>query len=256
MAEPDSRSLGVPVDEAGAGLLVDGVQVKLPAQPTVIALLDLRELLDVRIQVRLGFPRRAVDALQHLVLLVAAPVGPGDRGELERIGHERACRRDVGPAAQVSEGVLRVGGDLLPLGKLRDNFQLVGLVLEDTAGLRAVHHGLRESMLTGHDGAHLLFDDGEIVHRHRAGQVEIVVKAVVDRGADRQLRLREHLEHRLSHDVGEGVPDLQEPGLLCFFHLTPPKRQSPVRLLRPDSGRGTAAHPRTKSRTGLPAVPP
>ena len=50
----------------------------------MVALLGLFEPLQVRLELLLAEEGGAVDALQHLVLLVAAPVGAGHRGELER----------------------------------------------------------------------------------------------------------------------------------------------------------------------------
>ena len=136
-------ALGVPVDEPRAGFLVDGVQVELLAQLAVIALLDLLQALQVRIQIRLRFPRGAIDALEHLVLFVSAPVGARDGGELERIAAKRTSVLHMGTTAEVREGVLRVGGDLLSLGQLGDELQLIGLAREQPLRLGAAHHCFR-----------------------------------------------------------------------------------------------------------------
>ena len=121
----------------------------------------------------------------------------------------------VGAAAEVGEGVLRVGGDLLALRQLRDELQLVGLVLEHLPRLGAVHDRLREGVAAGDDGAHLLLDDRQVLRGQRARQVEVVVEPVIDGRPDGQLRVGEHLEHRLGHHVRKGVPDLEEPGLFA-----------------------------------------
>ena len=42
--------------------------------------------MQVLVELLLGLPGRAVDALQHRVVLVAAPVRAGDAQELEGIG--------------------------------------------------------------------------------------------------------------------------------------------------------------------------
>src|SRR2546427_29692 len=54
-------------------------------------------------------PGGAVDALEHGVLLVAAPVGAGGREELER--PDLSCRPDMRPPAEVHEVALAVQGD-------------------------------------------------------------------------------------------------------------------------------------------------
>ena len=57
----------------------------------------------------------------------------------------------------------------------------------------------------GDAGRHPRLDRREVFGRQRAGQVEVVVEAVVDGRADAQLRAREELEHGLGHDVRGGV---------------------------------------------------
>jgi hypothetical protein len=69
---------------------VERDEVQLLAELAVVARLGLFELLEVRVE-RLGRRERgAVDALEHRVALVAAPVGPGHRGELEGLEEARA----------------------------------------------------------------------------------------------------------------------------------------------------------------------
>ena len=60
-------------------------------------------------------------------------------------------------------------------------------------------------MVGGDRRAHPLLDRGEVVGDERARQVEVVVEAVLDRGADAELRAREEVEHGLGHDVRRGV---------------------------------------------------
>jgi hypothetical protein len=90
-------------------VLVDVEQVQFAAQLAVVALLGLLQHRQVLLQVVLGGPGRAVDALQHLVAVVAAPVGAGHLHQLEvlelaRAGHVRA-------AAQVLEAAFAVQAD-------------------------------------------------------------------------------------------------------------------------------------------------
>src|SRR6185436_323641 len=70
-------------------------EVELLADFAMVAPLGFLEELEVALEVCLGRPCRAVDALQHGVLLVAPPIGTGDAGELERA--ELSGRGDVGP---------------------------------------------------------------------------------------------------------------------------------------------------------------
>lgn len=68
----------------------------LLADAAMVALLGFFHARDVGVELLLVRPGRAVDTLQLLVLGVAAPVGAGDAGQLERlqearIGHVRAA---------------------------------------------------------------------------------------------------------------------------------------------------------------------
>jgi hypothetical protein len=80
---------------------VDVEQVELATELSMIALLGLLEHVQVLLQLVLGRPRRAVDALQHLVLRVAAPVRASHLHQLEV--PELARARHVRAAAQILE---------------------------------------------------------------------------------------------------------------------------------------------------------
>src|SRR5687767_8233365 len=79
----------------------------------MVALACLLEPLEVRVQLLLRCPGRAVDALQLGALLVPAPVGAGDTQQLE--GADLFCAPDVRAAAEVLESALLVERDPVPL---------------------------------------------------------------------------------------------------------------------------------------------
>ncbi len=81
---PNHGALWLPEDQSGADLLIHGEEVQLLAQPAVVTLGGLFQLLQVVVQLFLRVPGRAVDALEHRAVLVAAPVRAGHRLELER----------------------------------------------------------------------------------------------------------------------------------------------------------------------------
>ena len=72
---------------------------------------------------------------KHGAALVATPVGAGDGEELE--GSDLAGVLHVGTATEIGEGALRVGADDLVLGKLANQLELVGLILELLEGILA-----------------------------------------------------------------------------------------------------------------------
>ena len=73
----DDAALGVEDREAGPELVGEGVEVEVAAELAVVALLGLLDPVEVRLQRLLRLPGGAVDALELLVLLVAAPVRRG-----------------------------------------------------------------------------------------------------------------------------------------------------------------------------------
>ena len=63
--------------ETGTDLIGEREEVKFRAKPAVIATLSFLQKSQVRLQVVLGWPGGAVDALELLILLIAQPVGRG-----------------------------------------------------------------------------------------------------------------------------------------------------------------------------------
>ena len=231
------------------------------AKAAVVALLGLGEHLQVRLQRGVGLPRRAVDALQHRALLVAPPVGAGDL--LQREVAEPRRRRDVRALAQVEElGRVAVdadraaGGDLAAVelvGRLTggldplDDLELVRLVGEQAEGLVGRHLGAGEGLVGGDDLAHPGLDRPEVVVAERApaGQLEVVVEAVLDRRADRELGPREELRDGLGHDVRRRVAQHVAAGV----RVVGDDRHVGVR-------RAAGARGRTRRRRPSPPPPP
>ena len=95
----DHTALGVEDREAGADLVGEGEQVEVAAELAVVAALGLLDAVQVLLERLLGLPGGAVDALQHLVLLVAAPVRRRRPHQLE--GGDPLGGGQVRAAAQV-----------------------------------------------------------------------------------------------------------------------------------------------------------
>src|SRR3546814_17574841 len=97
---PQGPSLGMPEDRAGRFVL-EMEQVEIAADLAVVAALGLFEHVQVGVLVVFGGPGRDVDALEHLVVAVAAPIGAGHFHQLEDL--EIARGRHVRPAAAADE---------------------------------------------------------------------------------------------------------------------------------------------------------
>ena len=112
----DHPAPGVEDREAGAELVGEGVEVEVATELAVVAPLGLLEPVEVLGERLLGLPRGAVDPLQLLVLLVAAPVRRGGAHQLE--GRDPLGGRQVRPAAQVGPGDVAVAAHVVVDGQL------------------------------------------------------------------------------------------------------------------------------------------
>ena len=205
-ALPDGPATRMPEHHArGLGLGMEQIQVL--AQLAVVALLGLFQHVQVGVLVFLAGPGRAVDALQHLVVGVAAPVGARHLHQLEDL--QLAGGRHVRSAAQVHEAPFAVEGDAFLGRNGRNDLGLVLLAdgLEVLDGLLPVpflaHHGLVQLGQL----VHALLDGCQILGRERALVRKVVVEAVLDDRADGDLRLGEQILHGIGHQVCRGVPD-------------------------------------------------
>src|SRR5204863_8768876 len=132
--------------------------------------------------------RRAVDAAEHLPAFVPAPVGAGNRVQLERL--DAAGRWAVRAPAQVDERAVAVERDRFPPlvpDEVLDQLDLVGLVLAPKALDRLTRGELGAlERLVGLDvSGHLLLDPPELVLRRPEAvrELEVVVEAALDRRA-------------------------------------------------------------------------
>ena len=185
-------------------------QFELLAQLAVVALLGLFELMQIGIQFFLLRPGRAIDALQHLVLGIAAPVCTRQFHQLEHL--QLAGRRHVRAAAQVGEIALGIQRHFLVGGNGRDDLGLVMLVdaLEIFDRLIARQYLARHRNVALGQFAHAFFQCGQVFRRERAMIGEIVKEAVLDHRADGHLRIGKQLLDSISQQVGGGVAnDLQ-----------------------------------------------
>ncbi len=196
-------ALGSPEHAAG-GHREQLEQLERLAQHAVVALARLLQPVEVLLELVLAEVGRGVDALQHLPLLVAAPVGAGDGEQLEVLEPRRVL--DVRPPAQVHEGAVGVGGDDLvaPLEVVQP-LQLERIVGEADACLRQRHLLALEGELLRHHLPHLGLERLEILGGERALHLEIVVEPLLDGGAEADLGLGAQAAHGRGEDVRPGV---------------------------------------------------
>ena len=68
-------------------------------------------------------------------------------------------------------------------------------------------------MVGGDRRAHAGLDGRQVVRCERPGEEEVVVEAIVYRGADAQLRIREEPDDGLRHDVSGGMAHSIQVGM-------------------------------------------
>ena len=151
-------ALRVPEHRAGR-LLLEMEQVHLAAEPAMVALLRLLELLEIGVELLLLGEGGAVDAGEHRVLGVAAPIGARHLHQLEGVA-DLAGRGHVRAAAEIEPVALLVDLDLLVLRDGVDQLDLehLALVAEHALRLVARPHLLGERFVARDDLAHLLLD--------------------------------------------------------------------------------------------------
>ena len=169
----------------------------------MVALCRLLKHVEVVIELLLLFKCRAVDALQHLVLLAAAPVRTCHTLQLERL--DLARTHDVGAGAEIRKLALRIGGDDLVLGQILDQLDLVVLALgtEELDCFVARDLTALKFQILLDNFLHFLLDVAQIGIRQLAIHVEVIVEAVLNRGTNGELHVAVRIEalHCLSHDM-------------------------------------------------------
>jgi hypothetical protein len=182
----DQAALGVVERKAAADLGGKVEQVQLEAELSVVALRRLFQLVEVGFERLAAVPRRAIDALQLCVVLVASPIGAGHPQELE-MPEVPPGVLDVRSPAQVDEArsaverrmLLGLGRRVLvgaygPGGargrhrirrRVADDLELQGVVGEDPAGVVGRDLIAHERLLLVDDLAHAGVDAVEVVRR-------------------------------------------------------------------------------------------
>ena len=202
-----ASSLRVPEHRARRFLL-EMEQVHLAAEPAMVALLGFLDLLEIGVELFLLGEGGAVDAGEHRVVGIAAPIGAGHLHQLEGVadlagrGHVRAAA-EIEPVALLVDLDLLVGRD----GVDQLDLEVLAHVAEGLLGLLARPHLLGEGFVARDDLAHLLLDDRQIFRRERLIAEEVVVEAVLDHRADGDLRAGPQRLHGFGQHMRGVVPD-------------------------------------------------
>ena len=106
------------------------------------------------------------------------------------------------PLAEVGELAVAIDAQGRFVGKIVDDFLLVGLLGEHRLGRIAAQLFAHKRRVGPYRVQHQRFDAFQILRRERLGHLEIVVETVGGGRADAEFSAREQLQHRVGHHVG------------------------------------------------------
>ena len=98
-----------------------------------------------------------------------------------------------------------------------DQLLLVGLPFEDLPGFTGRNLFAHERVPAGDNLAHPFFNRFQVFGRQRPGEIEIVIEAVFNGRANRDLCSWELLQDSLRHDMGGRMPDAVEQRVMIIF---------------------------------------
>ena len=116
-------------------------------------------------------------------------------------------------AAQVFERAFAVQRHVFIARDAGDDLGLVGFAqaFEVFDGLIARQHAAHHGLVLGGQLAHLFLDGDQVLGREGALVGKVVIKAVLDHWANRDLRFREKLLHRVGQQVRRRVANQLQP---------------------------------------------
>ena len=199
------HAVGKEEREAG-GLVAHHEEVHFAADLAVVAFLGLFEHAQMLVELFFGGEGGAVDAGEHLVVLVALPIGA--RNGRKREGLQGLRVANMGTDAHVDVVALLVEGNASVVGQVADVLDLVLLValFHELDSLFARKLERRELQVLFHDLLHFGFNRGKVfLADFLVAQIDIVVEAVVGRGAIGEVGLGIEAFDGLRHDVRRGM---------------------------------------------------
>ena len=175
----------------------------------MVAFFGFGALVQIRVEVFLVAEGNAVDALQHLVVAVAAPIRARNAGQLKAILRDLSGMGEVRPPAEVLPIAVPVHAQRLIAGNAVDEFDFVRLVVVFVVldGAITFPDLGADRVFRADDLAHLLFDLFEVFGGEGLFAVEVVIEAVFDDRPDGNFGVGPDLLDRPRHDMRAVVAD-------------------------------------------------
>ena len=165
-------------------------QAQLAAQLSVVTLFGLLHHGHIGLQILFFLKGSGIDPCEHLIFFTAAPVSACNVHELERLA-DLLCGHQMGAGAQVCKFALLIEADNGILGKVLDQFHLIGLVLllhkGDGLGSGELEALQRQGLLD--DLLHFSLDLFQVIGSNGIHRIHIIIEAIGNGRTDSQLRI-------------------------------------------------------------------
>ena len=209
----ESHALWMEEGESRA-FIMEGEEVQLLAQLSVISLFCFAADKEVMIQIFLLEEGGSIDTLEHLVLGITAPVSAGYGHNLEYL--HLAGGTHMGTCAEVCEIALFVEGNLCIFRKVINKHDLVILafVLEELQCFAAAYHFLDQRNVFFGNLGHFFFNGCKIFLAEYMVRVQIIIEAVINSRSNGKLGAREQMLDSLRHHMGSGMAQSKEAFLI------------------------------------------
>ena len=171
----------------------------------MIALFCFFQLCEVILQIFFAGPSRAVNALQHFVFAITAPISSRQFHEFEVL--ELACAGHVRAAAQIFKRAFFVQTHIFIGRNAANDFCFVMLAepFEISHRLITRQHTAQHRLVFVGQFGHALFDGSQIFQGERTAVREVVIKTVFNDRANGDLCIRVQIFDGISQQVGRGV---------------------------------------------------
>ena len=211
----------------------------LPPNPTVIPLFRLLQTLQIFTQLLLLRKRRPINTRQHRITLIATPISPRQRRQLKSLNLPR--RPNMRPRTQIRKLPLLIKGNHRILRQILNQLQLIALILFPIIinSLLTRHRELLNRQIFLHDLLHLSLNLLQLRLRNRPRKLYIIIKTILNRRPNRQLRIRKKPQHRLRQQMRRTVMERllpivilkrQNRHLSTLRHLSPQINQFTINL--------------------------
>ena len=196
--------------EAGA-FIHNSKQIQFLAQLTMVTFSSFFQHMQISIKLFLAGECSTINALQHFVLFVTAPVSTCNTLQFKCF--YSAGRRAVRTGTEVGEITLGIGADDCILRQVINQLNLIFFIFRSKhcQSFTARQFCTLQRNILFNNFCHFLFDSLQILRSKGMLAVQIIVEAVGNSRTDSKFNIREQMLNSLSHNVCSSMTDCMQP---------------------------------------------